>query len=459
MTSHRASKRAARQRSAQTGRSYTASRREIIYTATHIEREPDPVARALSQQLVGSGGLLIKDSTIVGAWTQSGGHLICLHENTPHTRATDPSGLFAALGEELYDSPDAYVGYAITEHGERRTLFTLPIPTNDDDFEGWFEHVDVILDSTRDHLDDDIRAIIITSSDQADSYAAVAFRCDNGSWIASNCSSGDNVGPANKITVAVHQEPTVETLDTIITDTSRMPHVLISGPAGSGKTVTARSYVYDAIKVGDDVAIIDTVGAVNYAFAVDYALGVAGDLEHAAELMDEVLRRSADTYRLMMQHNVTARDDLPADIRPARLVIVVDSYSDLMRSPGDDPETLENQKQILSALTKIAREHRALGTSLVFVSQDMTAAALTNLPGHEVANRASRLVLGQANRSQLVATLRHPEEALNAPYSEPTRGHGWFDDGSSTRKVTIPYRDQEAYRVELEQLDSRKDAV
>lgn len=228
-------------------------------------------------------------------------------------------------------------------------------------------------------------------------------------------------------------------------DVSETHHALIFGMTGSGKTNAARLIAFSALRSGRDVAIIDTVcGGANYEFAQRSALGVAGDLASAASLLTDVMTRAHQTLRLMHEHGVTRLDDLDDDVRPARMAVIIDSVADATTpSPYDDEDTARHKRIITDALRSIVREHRALGTSLVLVSQSAHAAALSEMPGGaDLSMRSHRLLLGNSSLGQKAAALRHP---FDAPTREEWhKGSGLFEaNGSSApTAVDVVYADQ-----------------
>src|SRR5699024_7696920 len=139
--------------------------------------------------------------------------------------------------------------------------------------------------------------------------------------------------------------------------------------------------LYSALLRGWEVYIADpSKGGTDFFFSRDYIAGITGDLYEAAGMMrhvyDEVTRRK----KLNEEHGVSKVGDLPEDVRPKRLLMILDEFTSLMMQEKP-PEKSENpeadaareevvkanaEKQTIGFLAgKIAREARSAGVTLI----------------------------------------------------------------------------------------------
>lgn len=175
------------------------------------------------------------------------------------------------------------------------------------------------------------------------------------------------------------------------------PHILIAGASGGGKSVVLQSLIYSALIRGWDLYITDpTKSAADFQFAQPYAKSITVDIFEAAAMMrtvyEEVLRRK----KLNAANGVGNYRDLPEDIRPPHIGIIIDEFTSLMGSdpvpkPSDDPE-MEIEREAILAVNaakqqigvytgKIAREARSTGATLFLATQKLSAKMLDGIPG------------------------------------------------------------------------------
>ncbi|MCW2135011.1 FtsK/SpoIIIE domain-containing protein [Arthrobacter sp. VKM Ac-2550] len=174
-------------------------------------------------------------------------------------------------------------------------------------------------------------------------------------------------------------------------------HQMVVGGSGSGKSVILQAYITGALRRGCDVYIADpTKGAADFTFAEPYAKAFCKDLLETGAMMkgvyDEVKRR----VKLNSTYGVGSYRDLPEDVRPAHIVIVLDEFTsliapDAVAKPSDDPE-VEAEREMALAINaskaevgaftaKIAREARSAGVTLLLATQKLVQKDLDQMPG------------------------------------------------------------------------------
>ena len=175
-------------------------------------------------------------------------------------------------------------------------------------------------------------------------------------------------------------------------------HILIAGASGGGKSVSLQVILYPAAMHGCEIYVVDpTKGGADFGFVKPYASAFAATIEEADAVMKhvytEVLRRKA----LNTSHQVGSYRDLPEDIRPQHIYLVMDEFTSLMqpdpvsKTVSDDPEVEDDRQAQLRANAakarigtmtgKIAREARSAGVTLVLATQKLSAKMLDTIPG------------------------------------------------------------------------------
>jgi len=201
----------------------------------------------------------------------------------------------------------------------------------------------------------------------------------------------------SKLTVALGKDIVG---DLITADLSRLPHLLIAGTTGSGKSVCMNALVmslmYNASPDDVKLLMIDPkqvefniysgiphllVPVVSDPLKAAGALGWAvNEMEHRYSRISEQNVRDVDSY-----NNIAAmQDDLQ---HMARIVIFIDELSDLMMVAPSDVE---------DSIQRIAQKGRAAGMHLVVATQRPSVDVITgviksNLPGRIALSVASQI--------------------------------------------------------------------
>jgi hypothetical protein len=228
------------------------------------------------------------------------------------------------------------------------------------------------------------------------------------------------------------------------------PHVLLAGTTGSGKSVMAQSFVYGAVVRGWQVYVIDPVkGGADFVFAQDRCWAFAQTPFEAAGVMRSVYAEVVRRKTLNSQHGVGSIDELPDDLRPPRIMVLIDEFTSLMGleqvPKSDDPEMQEEIEQ-LEAINrakvevgvfagKIAREARSAGVHLALGTQKLAASLLEKLPGaSDLKVNLARTLLGKATNGDRMSALRAPFDAPDLGGDVP-KGRGLWEPLSSSAMV------------------------
>jgi S-DNA-T family DNA segregation ATPase FtsK/SpoIIIE len=265
----------------------------------------------------------------------------------------------------------------------------------------------------------------------------------------------------------------------LITDLAAMPHCLIAGTTGSGKSVCINSIIMsimyhqrpDLVKfILVDPKVVEMAPFKDIPHLMCPIINDAGRatsvLEWACEKMDERYEVLAEAgVRNIKGYNSLTRDELVERFKPSTpeeeakipkqlpyIIIVIDELADLMMTSG---------KEVEAFIVRLAQKSRAVGIHLVVATQRPQANVVTgliksNMPSRiafRVASKMdSRIVLDQNGADLLLGQ----GDLLFLPpgASKPIRGQGtYIDDKEIKESVKLTKGLAEAqYEPELVQI-------
>jgi S-DNA-T family DNA segregation ATPase FtsK/SpoIIIE len=244
----------------------------------------------------------------------------------------------------------------------------------------------------------------------------------------------------------------------LITDLAKMPHALIAGTTGSGKSVCINTIIMsilykqrpDAVKlVLFDPKVVEMAMYKDIPHlmcpVINDAAKATSVLEWACQKMDERYEFLAEAgVRNIKGYNSLTQEELIERFQPGTpeeeakipkrlpyIVIIIDELADLMMTSG---------KEVESHIVRIAQKARAVGIHLILATQRPSANVVTGLIKSNMPTRIafrvqskmdSRIVLDQ-NGADLL--LGHGDMLFLPPgASKPTRAQGTFIDDKEVR--------------------------
>ena len=257
----------------------------------------------------------------------------------------------------------------------------------------------------------------------------------------------------------------------MVTDISRMPHVLIAGTTGSGKSVGVNamliSILYKASPEQVRLILVDPkmlelsvyegiphllTPVITDVTQAGHALNwCVGEMERRYRLMAALGVRNLAGYNRQVQEaekqgepipdplaEGEVEDDAPPLVPLPFILVVIDEFADMMMVVG---------KQVEQLIARIAQKARAAGIHLVLATQRPSVNVITglikaNIPariGFQVASRVdSRTILDQGGAEQL---LGYGDMLFLPPgTSVPSRVHGAFVDDKEVLRVVEDWK-------------------
>ena len=223
----------------------------------------------------------------------------------------------------------------------------------------------------------------------------------------------------------------------IVGDLTKMPHLLIAGATGSGKSVCINGIISTLISVKqpDELSLVmidpKMVELVGYNGVPHLKCPVVTEMDKVVGALRMVLREMNRRYELFKHVGVRnldgykawAEDETEAEKLP-HMVVIIDELADLMMTTPDEVETL------LARLTQMAR---ATGIHLIIATQRPSVNVLTGLIKANVPARIafavssmtdSRVVLDMPGAEKLLG--RGDMLYLPPDESKPSRIQGAF---------------------------------
>ena len=231
----------------------------------------------------------------------------------------------------------------------------------------------------------------------------------------------------------------------VVGDIAKMPHVLIAGTTGSGKSVCTNSILisilYKATPEEVKLIVVDPkmVEFGIYNGVPHLLIPVVTDAKKAAGALQWAVTEMMRRYRTLSEagvreiesYNKLAATDESLEHMP-KIVVVIDELADLMMVAG---------KEVEEAICRIAQMGRAAGVHLVIATQRPSADVITGLMKANIPSRIA-LVVSSAMESRIILDATGAEkligkgDMLYAPLGKgKKRVQGCFVDETEVQRV------------------------
>ena len=190
--------------------------------------------------------------------------------------------------------------------------------------------------------------------------------------------------------------------ETVRCNVSKMPHLLIAGTTGSGKSVCVNSIIMSILmkSTPSDVRLImvdpKQVEFMMYNGIPHLLIPVVTDPKKAAGALAWAVTEMENRYTLFSENNVRNIDGfnelvekglIESELMP-RIVIFIDELADLMMASPKDVE---------DSIVRLAQKARAAGMHLVIATQKPTVQVVTGLIKGNIPSRIALMVASQVD--------------------------------------------------------------
>jgi S-DNA-T family DNA segregation ATPase FtsK/SpoIIIE len=206
--------------------------------------------------------------------------------------------------------------------------------------------------------------------------------------------------------------------DAQIVDLTKMPHVLIAGATGSGKSVCVNSIICSILyrraphevklilidpkivelKFYNDIPHLLTPVITDPKRAFQALQYCIYEMERRYSLLDALQVRDIQSYNKKIKAKKLATEPLPY------IVVVVDEFADLMATSG---------KELESTLARLAAMSRAVGIHLVLATQRPSTDVITGLIKANIPSRIAFMVASKVD-SRIILDAMGAEKLLGA---------------------------------------------
>ena len=215
-------------------------------------------------------------------------------------------------------------------------------------------------------------------------------------------------------------------LGPVTVNLAHIPHILLGGSTGSGKSVLLKLLLMQAMKKGARVYIADFKGGVDFpplwnrdcricfeeTDLLDLLTGLVAELERRKEIFRTAGCSSIDTYNKSTGENLQ------------RIIFACDEVAEVLDKTGADAERKKLLAQIENRLSTIARQGRAFGIHLILATQRPDASII---PG-QIRNNMDFRVCGRADSVLSSINLDNTDAADLIP--KDARGRFLLHDGT-----------------------------
>lgn len=278
----------------------------------------------------------------------------------------------------------------------------------------------------------------------------------------------------SKVSIALGRDISGES---IVGDMSKMPHLLVAGATGSGKSVCINgiiaSVLYKAKPNEVKFLMVDPkMVELNVYNGIPHLIApVVTDPRHAALALKKIVAEMEKRYELFAEsgardisrYNQLMAEQHPEEPYPALpyIVVIVDELADLMMVAPQDVE---------DAICRLAQMARAAGIHLIIATQRPSVDVITGLIKANIPSRIAFGVSSQAD-SRTILDMGGAEKLLGrgdmlylpVGAAKPTRIQGAFlSDQEVDRIVTFCKKQQEAHYNEdiiVQEEDLKEDKV
>lgn len=212
----------------------------------------------------------------------------------------------------------------------------------------------------------------------------------------------------------------------VTVDLVKVPHILLGGSTGSGKSVLLKLLLMQANKKGANVCVADFKGGVDFPPVWHKQCRMCFEEQSTTELLTELtdeLERRKKLLKAAGQPNIDRYDQATGE-NLQRYIFACDEIAEMLDKTGLTKEQKETVSKIESRLSMIARQGRAFGIHLILATQRPDA----NILSGQVKNNVNCRICGRADTILSQIILDSTAAAEQIP--KDARGRFLLHDGT-----------------------------
>ena len=199
----------------------------------------------------------------------------------------------------------------------------------------------------------------------------------------------------------------------VTVDLAKIPHILLGGATGSGKSVLLKLLLMQARKKGAEVCIADFKGGVDFPTIWHKQCRMCFEEQSTLELLTELteeLERRKQLLTATGQPNIDRYNEATGE-NLKRYIFACDEVAEMLDKTGLMKEQKETVSKIESKLSMIARQGRAFGIHLILATQRPDA----NILSGQIKNNLNIRICGRADHVLSQIILDNTEAADHIP--------------------------------------------
>lgn len=191
-------------------------------------------------------------------------------------------------------------------------------------------------------------------------------------------------------------------LGNVTVDLAKIPHILLGGSTGSGKTVLLKNLLMQAVRKGAVVAIADFKGGVDFPPVWHEKCWICFDEDMLIELLTKLVEELERRKVLFREQGCPNLDEYNkhTGAQLPRQIFACDEVAEVLDKIGLSKEQKDKVSLIESKLSMIARQGRAFGIHLILATQRPDA----NILSGQIRNNIDCRICGRADNvlSQII---------------------------------------------------------
>ena len=212
----------------------------------------------------------------------------------------------------------------------------------------------------------------------------------------------------------------------VTVDLVKVPHILLGGSTGSGKSVLLKLLLMQAIKKDAVVCIADFKGGVDFPPVWHEQCRMCFEEQTTLELLTELVEELENRKKKLSvsgQPNIDRYNEITGD-NLRRYIFACDEIAEMLDKTGLTKEQKEIVGKIESKLSMIARQGRAFGIHLILATQRPDA----NILSGQIRNNINCRICGRADNVLSQIILDSTAAADHIP--KDARGRFLLHDGT-----------------------------
>lgn len=222
-------------------------------------------------------------------------------------------------------------------------------------------------------------------------------------------------------------------------DFESIPHLLIGGSTGAGKTVIARAIAYQCIAhLKGALYLVDFKGGADYTEFEDLGIEIISERQQVAQLLKRCMIEHKERMALFKSNRVKNIEEynkkLPKN-RLRRVFILIDEIAELTDKKGAPKDEHELLDIIVGQISSVARLARASGINLILATQRPDA----NVVPGQIKNNVPGRLCGFAKDDILYKIILDYIPSPRLPAPTEVKGRFIYSLGSEDYYIQTPY--------------------